>query len=127
MRLPIHRAVLKAAGNIAAGTAVVGGTVAGMAGVPHGFAIAFSALAEMGLNNAAARLMNNPKFVHWAAQTTKMGGISPASINSLAQIADKTQDHEMALFAAALSAEQEKFKLKPGSDNVGVKEPLQLN
>lgn len=63
--------------------------------------------AGVGGANLSARLMTNPRFVRWLAQTTRMPvGASASAVNSLANIAKQTGDHDIALAVAALEHQQ---------------------
>jgi hypothetical protein len=58
--------------------------------------------------NLSARLMTNPRFVRWLAQTTKVPvGATGSVINSLGRLARETGDRDIALAAAALEHEQQ--------------------
>lgn len=63
----------------------------------------------VGSANLAARLMTNPRFVRWLAQSTKHPTAhTPSLINNLAQQARDTGDEDLALAAAWLEKEASK-------------------
>lgn len=67
--------------------------------------------------NLSARLMTNPRFVRWLAQTTKIpAGATGSAINSLANIARETGDRDIALAVAALEHEQQQGEQQPNRE-----------
>jgi hypothetical protein len=62
--------------------------------------------AGVGSANLSARLLTNPRFVRWLAQSTKVPvGASGAAVNSLAKIAQDTRDQDIAKAVAILEHE----------------------
>lgn len=66
----------------------------------------------VGLANLSARLMTNPRFVHWLASTTNAPtGAYVAAVDSLANTAKKTGDLDLARAVATLE-QNEQYKPK---------------
>lgn len=83
-------------------TALGGAIGTGQAGVAAGIG------AGIGSANLTARLMTNPQFVKWLAQTTKApAGAYTAAVNSLATQASKSGDMDLARAVALLEQSQE--------------------
>jgi hypothetical protein len=85
--------------------ATIGGLAASV--VTGNFAAAAAILGGMGAANLSARLMTNPRFVRWLAQTTKVpAGATGSAVTSLAQLAKSTGDEDIATAAAILEKDQ---------------------
>lgn len=98
-------------GQATAQAATIGGLAASVATGQVGAASAIIS-GVLGAN-LTARLMTNPRFVRWLAQTTRIpAGTSAAALNSLAQSAKDTGDKDLALAVATLEQQRADEKQK---------------
>lgn len=93
-------------GVFAANVGTAGGAAASLvAGEP---VTAVSLISLVGLNNRAAALMANPRFVRWLAQSTKLSDTQiPAHIARLATVAEASDSTDILGFLDSIESSQE--------------------